>query len=131
MRVETTYFAFDETEFDNEADCLAYEEKLNGLWGGVVFLDEEFRRPKPGADPVEFIQYNAIYVKVLDAMKAVELFQWLYGYEGLTMPPADMIYAGGVYKYDSDAPHDWVDLTERLREVTVEMDSIEKAVAKL
>ena len=37
MRTETKYFAFDETEFDTEAECLAYEKKLEGLWDGVDY----------------------------------------------------------------------------------------------
>ena len=130
MRTETKYFAFDETEFDTEAECLAYEKKLEGLWDGVVLLDEEFRTPN-GIPSLEFAEGFAIYVKVLDAEKAGQLINWIYEYSGISMPPVDMIYNGGVYKYDEDAPEDWVDLTERLREVTVEMESIKKAVSSL
>ena len=127
VRVETKYFAFDETEFDIEAECLAYEKKLEGLWDGVVLLDEEFHTPN-GIPSLEFAEGFAIYVKVLDAEKAGALFNWLYEYAGVSMPPVDMIYKGGIFKYDENAPEDWVDLTERLREAALEIDSIEKAV---
>lgn len=130
MRTETTYYADDGTEFETEAECLAYEKKLDGLWDSVVLLDEEFNGPKAGVSMVEFTESFAVYCKVLDAEKAGELFNWLYEQIGTQMPPVDMIYNGGVYKYDEKADEDWVDLTERLREVTVEIASIEKAVSK-
>lgn len=127
MRIETKYFAFDETEFNTEEECLTYEAKQNALWGSVVLLDEEFHGPKPGIGMLEFAGC-AIYVKVLDAEKAGKLINWLYEYSGTSMPPVDMIYNGGVYKYDENAPEDWVDLTELLHETAKELDCIKKAV---
>lgn len=131
MRVETKYFAFDETEFETEAECLAYEKKLEDLWDSVVLLDEEFRTYEDAKiSPLEFLASFALYIKVLDAEKAGELINWIYEYCGASMPPVDMIYTGGVFKYEESANEDWIDLTERLREVTVEMESIAKAVGK-
>lgn len=132
MRVETKYFAFDETEFETEEECAAYEKKLDELWDSVILLDEEFRTYEDAKmEPLEFAESSAIYVKVLDADKAGELINWIYEYSGISMPPVDMLYTGGVFKFDANAREEWVDLTERLREVTMEMESIEKAVKKL
>lgn len=132
MRIETKYFAWDEAEFDTEAECLAYEKKLDDLWGGVVLLDEEYRTPEAAKiPPLEFAEGFAIYVKVLDAEKAGELINWIYEYNGISMPPVDMLYNGGVFKYEETAREEWIDLGERLREVTIEMESIEKAVSSL
>lgn len=131
MRIETKYFAFDETEFDTEEECLAYETEQTALWDSVVLLDEEFHGPKPGIGMLEFAEGFAIYVKVLDAEKAGNLFNWVYEYSGTPMPPVDMIYKGGVYKFDDDAPEDWVDLTELFHETAKELDSINKAVNAL
>lgn len=130
MRIETTYFAFDDTEFETEAECLAYEKKLDGMWDSVILLDEEFRTYEVAKiSPMEFLESFALYIKVLDAEKAGELINWVYEQTGASMPPVDMIYTGGVYKFDDDAPEDWVDLTELFHETAKELDSINKAVS--
>lgn len=129
MRIETTYFAFDDTEFETEAECIAYEKKLNNLWDSVVLIDEEFRTYEVAKiSPMEFLESFALYIKVLDAEKAGELINWVYEQTGASMPPVDMIYTGGVFKYEESANEDWIDLTERLREVTMETAEIEKVV---
>lgn len=129
MRIETTYFAFDDTEFDTEEECIAYETEQNALWDSVVLLDEEFHGPKPGIGMLEFAVGFAIYVKVIDVEKYGKLFNWVYEYSGTSMPPVDTIYTGGVFKYDESVRENWIDLTERLREITMEMAEIEKVVS--
>ena len=129
MRIETTYFAFDDTEFETEAECLAYEKKLDGMWDSVILLDEEFRTYEVAKiSPMEFLESFALYIKVLDAEKAGELINWVYEQTGASMPPVDMIYTGGVFKYDESVREDWIDLTELFHETAKELDSINKAV---
>lgn len=132
MRIETTYFAWDESEFDTEEECLAYEKGLEDMWSGVVLIDEEYRTQADAKMPAyDFLESFAIYIKVLDVEKAKEMINWVTEYSGVSVPPVDMIYNGGLFKFDENVRDEWVDLYERLREVTFEVESVEKKVNSL
>lgn len=132
MRIETKYFAWDESEFDTEEECLAYEKGLEDMWSGVVLIDEEYRTQVDAQMPAhDFLEGFALYIKVLDVEKAKEMINWVTEYSGVSVPPVDMIYENGLFKFDEDAQDEWVDLYERLREVTLEVESVEKKVNSL
>lgn len=134
MRIECTYYADDGTEFDNEAECLAYEKNLNSLWDSVVLLDEKFRdysETQFDLTMLEFAEQQAVYVKVLDVRKAKELFNWIYEQYGFSLPPVDMLYGGCIFKYDETAKEDWIDLTKQYREIATALERVEKAVASV
>lgn len=127
MRKETKYFAFDDTEFETEAECLEYEKKLDALWDNAIFLDEEFRI----GNGIQFVEDKAIYIKVLNAAKAMSLFSWIESYYGVYMPPRNMVYNGGVYRYNEDSRYNYDDLTAIFQNAALAMEKIGEAVSKL
>ena len=109
MRIEKTYYAFDETEFDDEESCLAYERETRANLGAAKFFDDD-RKPvdvaKDGTGDVYFI-------RIKDKEKAPELFSWLCKYYGFEYP-TDEYENEDLFVYDCD--HDeWVNLNEQLR----------------
>lgn len=109
MRVEKTYYAFDDEEFYDEESCLAYEREILGKFGSAQFFDDE-RKPvdvaKDGTGDVYFILIE-------DKENAPALFSWLNGYCGFEYP-TDEYENEDLFVYDCD--HDeWVNLNEQLR----------------
>jgi len=106
MRVECTYIAIDETEFDTEAECLAYEQGLKDRLKAAVFYDDERKVVDAEKDGTG----DAYYIRIVDAKEAPFLFEWLSHYVGFDYPADDDYKDGDLFVYDCD--HDeWVNLT--------------------
>lgn len=117
MRVEKTYFAFDETKFENEEECLAYERKVNSIMGSAMFYDDE-RKP---VDAAKDGTGSVYYIRIVDAKRAPSLFRW----RGFDYPNGDDCKDGDLFVYDCD--HDeWVNLNEQLRWTQSVIDSFKK-----
>lgn len=126
MRIETKYFAFDEEEFDTEEECKAYEDNLMGNFKAVAFFDEDLK-PITSAN-AEYINGYAMFMKILDAEKAEELFHWLYSYCGFDADGLSRnMKTGDIYAWDNDDGV-WYKLAWRLTELQKTVDAIEKAV---
>ena len=75
MRSETTWYAFDETEFDNKEECEEYEKKILDMINSVMFFDYDMNHIKnPTIGDIESL---AFYMVIKDAKKAKELFDYL------------------------------------------------------
>lgn len=109
MRVEKTYYAFDETEFNDEESCLAYEQEVRAKLGAAKFFDDE-RKP---VDAVKEGTGSVYFVRIEDKDKAPEFFSWLCQYCGFDYPVGDY-ENGDIFVYDCDH-EDWVNLNEQLR----------------
>lgn len=122
MRVEKTYYAFDDEEFYDEESCLAYEQGILGKFGSAQFFDDECKPvdvAKNGAGDVYFI-------RIKDKENAPALFSWLNGYCGFEYP-TDEYENEDLFVYDCN--HDeWVNLNDQLRwaqKMLAEFDSKE------
>lgn len=121
MRTETTYYAFDETEFDNEQDCLAYEESLNRSMASVIFFNENRKRiVQPTCEDIECY---AMYMKIVDADKAEEIFDWLPAYISFEKPKGKL-KNGTLYSYNCDNGgwDDMQKIEENLRRIRLELE---------
>ena len=106
MRVECTYIAFDETEFDTEAECLAYEKGVKDRMKAAIFYDDE----KNIVDVEKDGTGDAYYIRIVDAEQTPFLFDWLYNYVGFDYPHDEYYENGDLFNYDRN--HDeWVNLT--------------------
>ena len=119
MRVETTYYAFDEKEFDSKENCLAYEAMVQDKLKSVVFLDDDFDR-MDGEDPA-YVAESAVYVKILNGEKASELVEWLEEYTGVCFDGIEDIETGDIFVFDMTHGA-WYNLTDRISELK-EMES--------
>lgn len=81
MRIEKKYYAFDETEFDNEADCIAYEDECYRNMGAVAAYDENLTFiERPTAEQWE---ESIMYMKILDGEKAERFVRWIKAWCGM------------------------------------------------
>ena len=85
MRTETIYYAFDDSEFDNEEECLAYEKEIKDRMNAAVFYDDE----KAIVDVEKDGTGNVYYIRIVDAKRALFLFAWLCDYCGFDYPNDD------------------------------------------
>lgn len=75
MEIKTTYIANDGTEFETEAECLAYEETLSQMSEYVQLFDRDF-------SPVEWNpenydgMWNHTYYIVIEPHREEEVEEW-------------------------------------------------------
>lgn len=113
MRTEITYYAFDDTEFSSEEECLAYEGKIKKNMGGVRFFNEHFVPILIDCLDAAEKFGDAIYILVTDASKAYGFMNWLTDYTGIDAPQPTHWRDNDVWYYDEDL-YEWVNLTERV-----------------
>ena len=124
MRSETTYYANDETEFDSEEECLAYEAALKNASKSVHFFDEHQARMS-NATPEDVCNYS-IYAKIIDAELAKKHFKWLYEFVGMTVPKIEL-HNGDVIKWDGESD-DWVNLSDHVKRLQTELRNIQEEI---
>lgn len=121
MRTETTYYAFDETEFDNEQDCLDYERGLTKLSGSVQWFTED--RALMKETDLQDVESIAMYFRVVDADAAAEFFDWLPTMISFDKPECKL-ENGQVFAYDTDTGG-WDDMRELIRRISSVIEEIE------
>ena len=124
MRIETTYYAFDGTEFDDKEECLDYEEHLKGMSSLVAFFDEDKRMID--STSLEMVESNAIYIVILsnDVEKVREYFKWLEEQTSFEAPSIPF-ERGDVFKWTDDGGF-WVDLRTRARRINEDIAHLTK-----
>lgn len=126
MRIEKTYFAFDDTEFDNEADCVAYEDECYQNMAAVAAYDWNLNFIEKPTE--EQWLANIMYIKILDGRKAERFVRWLHEWGGMT---CDGLYGdlrtGEVWMWDTDNAT-WIKPFDKLSEMQKVCDRISKAV---
>ena len=125
MTIETTYYADDGTEFDNEAECLEYENKLKHALDGVIFFDENMDL----CGDLDTAAREGIIAVIKDVERAKDAFNWIekeYGYEKACCE----FTVGDVLVYDEN--HDgWYNFTKKLVEKQELYHDILEAVENL
>lgn len=118
MTIIKTYVAFDDTEFNDEESCLAYEKAVMKSTEAVVFLDGTRSRI------TEFGEYSSrsMYMLVKKAEEAKDLFRWLDEYYGFEWPN-DEIEDGAMYKWVDDR---WVNLKKAARQIEDDMECLRR-----
>ena len=126
MRVEITYYAMDDTEFDDKAECEAYEKALEDGFKSVVFFDENLNMIR-FFEP-EHISDYAFYIGIREPEKAWNFIRWLYGYAGMNIDGIpEELSVGDVYAWSVDDGA-WCNPEAQLRQLQATVDKIEKAV---
>ena len=123
MRVETHYFADDDTEFDTEEECLAYERTFKEQLDAVLFFTDDFEE----VTSVEDIDGYGVYMLIKDRDKAECLFDRLGEYISFDKPDFG-VSTGDVLQW-TDAG--WESIKDRIEELqTVFYKITEKAQKK-
>ena len=102
MEVVTTYVAFDDREFDDEQECLAYERALQEL-RGIIAFDED----RKIVSSVEELATSCPYCFITDAEEAKQTFSYIYEYYGTEIPRG--FSDGDLLRYDDDKDY-WFNL---------------------
>ena len=128
MRKETTYYAFDDTEFFDENECIAYEKHISDLFYSVDIFDSAFKRI--GTTEVNwFDEHNvledAYYVVIKDVEKAKEFLRWASENYGYNLPDDGMVSGFDIIYYDED-DGEWVNLTKRYNELCDKLNKLRK-----
>ena len=126
MRIETTYYADDGTEFDTEEECLAYEKKGEEALGSVLFFDESM---KPLTMKGEYD--DPYYVFIVDAERSRTLFERIADQRGICLPTTQCEYSNGeVLMYDEDGSWDdsWLNLNRIVADYAQKIAQIVKVV---
>jgi hypothetical protein len=105
MRSETTYYAFDDTEFCSEEECLAYEKYVSEHMTAAEFYDDEMNLVDVQKDGTG----NVYYIRIINAEKAPGLFSWLNDQYGFEYPQGEF-EDGDVFSYDVRDYDSWINL---------------------
>lgn len=126
MRTETTYFAFDETEFDTEEECLAYEAECYQNMSAVAAYDENLTFiERPTAEQWES---DVIILKILDAEKAEQFLKWIQDWCSMnTDGLCGELREGDVWAWDDDEG-EWFKPLEKYAELKAFAERISEAV---
>lgn len=127
MRIEVHYFAEDDTEFDTEEECKAYEQSLWDNFDSAIFFDENFNIMSRERNGISGVADCAMYMQIIDAKKAERLIMWLYSYAGMSVDGISDLVDGDIYAWDDDDGV-WYSPKKKLREWQKTVDAIEKAV---
>lgn len=122
MRSETTWYAFDDTEFDSKEECEEYERTTLDLLNSVMFFDDKMKLLKnPSFGDIESYAFRMI---VLDAEKAKELFEYLPQY--ISFEPPNYIENGSKFEFNED-DQSWVDLQYEYDVIGAKLARLKKA----
>ena len=107
MRKETTYYAFDDTEFDTEEACLEYEQNLRLDLSSVLLLNEKFEVIKlknlSDLNALDKAISEIFYIKILNVEIAERFFNWIILTVGMNMDGFPEEFADGMWlAYDDD-----------------------------
>lgn len=116
MRKETTYYAFDETEFYDERSCRNYEREFFSSLDSVIMRDEDLKPISMSEEDVNKAA-DAYYIFIINAEKARTLFKHLEDLIGTEQPKCEF-EDNDVLVYDEAGTWDesWINLTRRVRE---------------
>ncbi|GEM_PF-6215867 len=111
MTIKNIYIADDGEEFENEDDCLWYEEQLKAI-DGVDLFTYTFEKCNDlgGCDAYE----HATYMFIRDPDKAEKYFQYIleqYGYDS----PKDL-KPGDCFRLDAHT-EEWVNMRDEIQEL--------------
>lgn len=123
MKKVVTWVAEDETEFDTEEECYAYEHRYDGVMDAAVFLDDEFNVIE---QDFEQIYDRFVYIVIKDKEKAPGLFDALHDYEWCFVRPEEYSDAT-ILMWDSEEEC-YIDLRKQEAEIAEKLRSIQKAV---
>lgn len=119
MRIETHYFADDDTEFDTEAECREYEELFRAQIESVVFFDENLTV----LESLEDVESYAAFMYIKDGEKANALFPRLEEYISFCKPDWE-VHTGDAIAWDENG--DLIDLQNQLMELTQQLELLVK-----
>ena len=107
MRKEITYYAFDDTEFDTEEECLEYEQNLRLDLSSVLLLNKKFEVIKlknlSDLNALDEDFSETFYIKILNVEIAERFFNWIILTVGMNMDGFPDELADGMFlAYDDD-----------------------------
>lgn len=110
MEIKNIYIADDGEEFENEEDCIAYEEQMKSIDGVELFTYTfENCTGQGGAEAFD----HAIYIYIRDPDRAEKYFTYVQNQTGYEMPtnyvPGDCLR----YDENSDA---WINMRDEIQE---------------
>lgn len=120
MEIRYTYIAEDGSEFDDEDECVAYEEGANKNLDSVVFFNDGFDI----LNSLQDIDYYTQFMLVVNPKRAKDLFDWLYGYCGMEKPTCEL-HEGDALFWD-DEYGNWDSCKHRIEECQSLMKTLEK-----
>ena len=128
MRIETHYFADDETEFETEYECREYERQLKANFASALLFDDNLNLIE---NPTNSQLKCIWYIKVLDGEGATKLMDWFNDVVGICMDGLpDKLTAGQMFAFDN-TDFVWYSPTEMVTKYQAIVDAIEKKVNSL
>jgi len=128
MRIETKYFADDDTEFETEEECCAYEQFQKDCMGAVAIFDDDMNYMD--SPTLEEIESYAFYIFIRSGAKAESLFSWLkeqisFDDDGIKYP----LVAGELYAFSADNGK-WYDMDEQLASLAANIERMKRLGAE-
>lgn len=128
MRIETKYFADDDTEFETEEECRAYEQFQKDCMGAVAIFDDEMNYLD--SPTLEQMESYAFYIYIRDGGKATSLFSWLgeqisFDDDGIKYP----LVAGDLYAFNADNGK-WNNMDEQLASLASNIERMKRLGAE-
>ena len=127
MRIETTYYADDGTEFYSKEECIAYEKEWAESLDSVLFFDEAMN---PLTTPEELD--DMWYLFIVDEPKSRILFSHITDQRGTCVPTDCIAYsAGEVLMYDEDGEwfDSWINLSRVVADYAQKIAAVVKGVS--
>lgn len=128
MRIETKYFADDDTEFETEEECREYEQFRKDCMESIAIFGDDMGYIE--SPTLEQVESYAFYIYIKDVQKAVALFSWLreqisFDAEGITYP----LVTGTLYAFDAETGK-WYDMDARMKFLAANIERMKRMGAE-
>jgi hypothetical protein len=123
MRIETTYYADDGTEFETEEECRKYESDIDSLLLSVQFFDGQRRLIKHPT--MEEIESDAMYMRIIDNEQASRLFSYLH--KSISFADVELecsFETGDVLAFDNELEYKWFNLYQLTKLLNVQLHEV-------
>lgn len=126
MRKVVTFIAQDGTEFDDETECLIYEDSFKLNFQGVKLFDK-FVNPIHFDSDVLFDSpdtiFDTTYIQIIDANSAAECLKFIE-HHWFCMPSLDELRSGDIW-VDEYGNGEWINLTDRFNQDGRKIETIQ------
>lgn len=123
ITMKINYVADDGTIFDNERECLKYENNLKTMRENLICLDENLR-PINSNDPN--FETNVYFILAKNDF-ACEVLEEIFDLTGISIP--DKGFKPNIAYWWNDNEMDWFILQQELKELKEKVEFCENALA--
>lgn len=117
MKEIIIYEADDGKRFEDEEECVKYEERIIYDSRSVVMLDQDLNVLRVEDLGIEEWACRAMYIRIVNALSARKLFDYIISYYGVVLPEnKGILWNEDIWAYNTDYDG-WYNLTDKAKRI--------------